>query len=357
VTELQDFYLASMPAQIEALETALAALNDGDESARDSINRVAHQLKGSGASYGFPEITSRALEVLKASDPDHAGATRALADLLLESSASGADRKVKILILDDDPAIQVLLQHALEAPGREIVVASTMDEGRRRLADGCDLLILDLFLPDADGRQLLSDLRRNPATANLMVVVLSGSESDVARAECLALGANAFLTKPFMPEPFRVLVESLLRTDERAIRREPPSGVATADPSDSDRTKTVLVAEDDDLVAALILDRLGRDGYEMVRCRDGVEALAAAQQHPPDVAIVDVKMPKMDGFELLTRLRENDALADVPVIVLTAMGSEHDVVRGFDLGADDYMLKPFSPTELAVRVQRLVDQQ
>jgi len=357
VTELREFYLASLPSQIAALQTALGAHKAGDASARDSIGRVAHQLKGSGASYGFPEITDRALEVLNVADRGLDDATRSLVALLSELSADRSGHKAKILILDDDPAIQVLVQHTLEAPDREILVASTMAEGWQRLEEEPDLLILDLFLPDADGRQLLSELRRDPTTANLTVIILSGSESEVARAECLALGANAFLDKPFTPEPFRVLVESLLRTDERANRRAPTASAEASNPAAPSRSKTVLIAEDDDLVAALIVDRLGRDGYEMVRCKDGVEALEEAQKNPPDLAIVDVKMPKMDGFELLMHFRENTQLAETPVIVLTAMGSEHDVVRGFDLGADDYVLKPFSPTELAVRVQRLVDQQ
>jgi DNA-binding response OmpR family regulator len=357
VTDLRELYLDSLPPQIEALESAAEALDDGDLSARGSIGRVAHQLKGSGATYGFPEITDRALDVLNADDDRVAGLTRYLISLLAELSSGSPRSTDKILIIDDDPAIQMLIRHTLEAPDREILVASTMLEGRQGLAEDPDLLVLDLILPDADGRELLAKLRRDPATADLTVVVLSGSDSEIARAECLALGANAFLEKPFDTTAFRVLVESLLRTAEITSRTEAvaASPDAAEEPSPA-RSQSVLLAEDDDLVAALIVDRLGRDGFEMVHCSDGEAALAEARRNPPDLAILDVKMPKMDGFEVLARFREIPELADTAVIVLTAMGSEHDVVRGFDLGADDYVLKPFSPTELAVRVHRLVQQ-
>ncbi len=357
MTDLREFYLASLGPQTEALEVAADALEAGDVDAYDSIRRVAHQLKGSGASYGFPEVTDRAIDVLEASRGDAVEATRSLIALLRELvEVSGTDVET-VLVVDDDPAIRLLIEKHLESPGREILLASTMAEGRELLTSKVDLLILDLFLPDADGRQLLTELRKDPATADLVVVVLSGSDSEVARAECLALGASTFVPKPFDPATFGPLVESLLQADASADLREavvavPVQPTETVD----DRPRSVLLAEDDDLVAALIVDRLSRDGFDLTRCTDGESALAEARRNPPDLAILDVKMPKMDGFEVLSHFKEIPDLADTAVIVLTAMGSEHDVVRGFDLGADDYILKPFSPTELAVRVQRLVGQ-
>lgn len=357
MTDLREFYLASLGSQMEALEVAADALERGDIDARDSIRRIAHQLKGSGASYGFPEITDRAIDVLGALPAYVVEATRYLIDLLAEL-IGGSDQGIEtIVVVDDDPTIRMLIEKHLETSGREILLASTMKEGTALLSRDTDLLILDLFLPDADGRQLLANLRKDPATTDLVVIVLSGSDSEVARAECLALGASTFVAKPFDPTSFGPLVDSLLQADASADLREAvvavPVHQGTAEPTGP---QSVLLAEDDDLVAALIVDRLSRDGFEMVRCSDGEAALAAARKNPPDVAILDVKMPKMDGFEVLGHFREIPALADTSVIVLTAMGSEHDVVRGFELGADDYILKPFSPTELSARIQRLVAQ-
>ncbi len=121
--------------------------------------------------------------------------------------------------------------------------------------------------------------------------------------------------------------------------------------------RTILLAEDDLLTARLIIHRLQREGYAVVHHPDGQSALEAAQAAGPQpyaLAIFDVKMPRMDGFELLGRFKEDPKLASTPVVMLTGMGAEQDVVRALSGGADDYILKPFSPTELALRVQRLL---
>jgi DNA-binding response OmpR family regulator len=93
---------------------------------------------------------------------------------------------------------------------------------------------------------------------------------------------------------------------------------------------------------------------DAVHYDSGSAAFEAALAETPDLVILDVKMPGMDGFEVLERLRRTPAYRAIPIIMLTSMGSEADVVRGFSLGADDYILKPFSPTELSARVRRLL---
>jgi DNA-binding response OmpR family regulator len=180
------------------------------------------------------------------------------------------------------------------------------------------------------------------------VVVLSGSGSGPVRQAAMNAGADAFVEKPFSPTDLALLVDGLLSGDGG------PAVLTPAMPGDTDDADpiTVLVAEDDDLVAALVLDRLARDGFQVLRAMDGESALAAALASPPRLAILDVMMPKMNGFEVLGRLRSAPQTAEVPVIILTGRGREEDVIRGFDLGATDYIVKPFSPAELAVRVRR-----
>ena len=117
----------------------------------------------------------------------------------------------------------------------------------------------------------------------------------------------------------------------------------------------VLVADDDDDILLLVTTRLKRDGYEVLAARNGIEALALAQEHKPRVAVLDVGMPGLDGFEVLTAIRAADELHDTRVLLLTAKAQESDVRRGYDAGADGYVKKPFSPAELAARVRELYD--
>ena len=116
----------------------------------------------------------------------------------------------------------------------------------------------------------------------------------------------------------------------------------------------VLAADDDEDILELVAFRLERSGYTVLRARDGEEALRVALEAKPDLAVLDVMMPKLDGFELTRRLRADDATRRMPIILLTARAQDADVQAGFDAGADDYLRKPFSPQELRARVQAIL---
>ena len=116
----------------------------------------------------------------------------------------------------------------------------------------------------------------------------------------------------------------------------------------------VLAADDDEDILELVAFRLERSGYSVLRARDGQEAFEIALAERPDLAVLDVMMPKLDGFELTRRLREDEATSRMPIILLTARAQDADVERGFAAGADDYLRKPFSPQELSTRVQAIL---
>ena len=119
-------------------------------------------------------------------------------------------------------------------------------------------------------------------------------------------------------------------------------------------TPTILVADDEEDLRELVSYRLSRSGYEVVEAVDGQEALELATERTPDLMVLDVMMPRLDGYELTRRVREQDSLRSVPVILLTARSQETDVSRGFDVGADDYLRKPFNPDELVARVRAVL---
>jgi DNA-binding response OmpR family regulator len=118
--------------------------------------------------------------------------------------------------------------------------------------------------------------------------------------------------------------------------------------------KTVLVVDDEQDILDLVRFRLEHDGYRVITASDGQAGLALAREERPDLCILDVMMPKLTGLEVLAHLRADPATADTPVILLTARGQDADVDRGFELGAQDYVTKPFSPKELRRRVHALL---
>jgi DNA-binding response OmpR family regulator len=117
---------------------------------------------------------------------------------------------------------------------------------------------------------------------------------------------------------------------------------------------TVLLAEDDADIRDLVTFKLRQQGYEVRAFEDGLSALASARDEMPDLALLDITMPGMSGMDVCRELRADPATADVPIILLTARAQESDIETGFSVGADDYVVKPFSPRELVSRVQAVL---
>ncbi len=116
----------------------------------------------------------------------------------------------------------------------------------------------------------------------------------------------------------------------------------------------ILVVDDDPDLRDLIGYTLRRDGYFVLEAEDGQKGLLLAEVERPDLVLLDVNLPRIDGFEVCRRLRAGSTTAAIPVVMLTVRGSEEDQVRGLDLGADDYLSKPFSPRTLLARVRALL---
>ena len=124
--------------------------------------------------------------------------------------------------------------------------------------------------------------------------------------------------------------------------------------SDRNGTPLVLVADDDADILALVALRLERAGCEGTTASDGEEALCIALERRPDLAVLDVMMPKLTGYEVTRALRADERTQAIPVLLLTARVQETDVAEGIAAGANEYVKKPFSPQELALRVQALL---
>jgi two-component system phosphate regulon response regulator PhoB len=116
----------------------------------------------------------------------------------------------------------------------------------------------------------------------------------------------------------------------------------------------ILVVDDEPDITALVAYHLARSGYRVSTAASGVEALQAARDEQPALVVLDLMLPELSGFEVLERIRADKSLAETPVLMLTARRDEPDRVQGLSLGADDYLVKPFSPQELVLRVRNIL---
>lgn len=412
----------------------------------------------------------------------------------------------RVLLVSGDRQMPALVRAALPDPGHELIVAGTLQIARRVLEEQhIALLLLELVLPDGDGRDLLGGLREQPGMATLPVIVIGASADANVQSECFALGADQFIERPIdaqvlgasvrgklrraadirresrydpltglpnraaFEEAYQrglalarrngealsvalldldhfksvndrfghaqgddvlrrlagIMGEALRRSDllarwggeefvillpdtdtvgaEHAIanvqrrvkdtRWTTPrdeefsitfsAGIAEAAPdlprsevvaradyflylakaTGRDRivcehtdvetpSRRVLLAEQDELTASLVRHRLTREGFEVVHHADPEAAAHVSARPGIALAIVDVSGPDTKGLDLLARLRQRQDFRGVPIIMLTRLGSESQIVRGMELGADDYVVKPVSPVELMARVQR-----
>jgi CheY-like chemotaxis protein len=185
-----------------------------------------------------------------------------------------------------------------------------------------------------------------PGTAYVLPLVFVGSRDHLLSLDhSVQALACEFLMDSWQPEEALVRL-SLALSQQRVAAPRNPSG-----PSPSERTR-VVIADDDPTVLALVRTALANFGMECYTAADGPSALETIRRYKPHAAVLDVNMPGMDGYEVLSAVRAESNPARV--MLLTARQQESDVIRGFNLGADDYVVKPFSPMELVARMKRLL---
>lgn len=505
--EYQKEYVRSLASKVEALNAAREALEAGDIDALSSIKRIAHTLRGSGATLGFPNI-SKLSELVEEAEVDR---VVPLLDKLinyLEFLRQEKGEQPIILVVDDSEEIQFILKTTLENKGFQVLASYTAKDAFSLLQEHLvSLIVLDLVLPDTDGRNFLVDLKNRAETTDIPIVVISAKTSSQIKAECYALGASNYFEKPLDVNVLVTQIAAMIQSSEgpkASAWEDPATGllnraaiidaarvmgksekknlehtlvlltpnelenlraskgrhqaenalkkfsqiikkhfgtndiiarwhgdeiVILSKQADLNSTRSklsglentlrneiykcadgsleislnfsaglvrfelseefeqnvlrasalmyaaknngaaqilseedsvevpptrILLAEDDVLTAEFIAHRMEAAGYELTHMVEGPQAYSELRKKKYDLIISDVKMPGMDDFELLRRTRENSANQGTPIIMLTSMGQENDIARGLKIGANDYMLKPFSPTELLARIQRLL---
>ena len=318
----------------------------------ESIRRLTGSLRNATAAHGG-ESLGQAIDAVEQADPSQMSSLlQRLVDELQATILGTATDDRCVLIVDQDAQTARLLEQAL--PALEGCITAVLDAATAIQVlqrKSYSLIVLNLNLADMDGRNLLMKIRANPQSASVPVFIVADTVDPLARAECLALGAQEYIEKPLDVGAIAILIEDYVRQSQ-AI--EPVAAVVLSSESPK---QTILLAEDDTVTAKIIQRRLQSEGFEVIYGQNGEDALEAASGRDLSLCLLDVQMPVMDGFELLSRLRQDHRFAHVPIVMLTSMGRDQDIQRGKELGATDYMIKPFSPAVLVERVRCLLKQE
>ncbi len=255
----------------------------------------------------------------------------------------------RILIVDDVHENLHALMHVLR--DEYAIAAATNGEKALELArrqPQPDLILLDIKMPGMDGYSVLSELKIDPQTADIPVIFVTALAEASDEALGLGLGVADYITKPVNPDLLRARLRTQLELSR--YRRNPVTFdvVAHAQP---ERDQTLLVVDDVPDNIHELLEAL-KERYRIQVASTGERALEiVGGPNPPDLVLLDVMMPGMDGFEVCRRLKAMPAGNRIPVIFVTVMDAVRQIVKGFELGASDYITKPFDIDEVHARVR------
>jgi DNA-binding response OmpR family regulator len=340
----------------ESLADLTEILGPKSPADKSRLPSSLHRWAGIAGTLGMPDVTdqSRKIETLlgsaaPADGPEVRAALQELQRLITAAAAA--------------PAFELTMPAEIvkTLSGKRIALASFTEPESRRIAQALDRAESFTLVIEAPAEGLSTAMverfdivilnmgstagtvcQKNTSPGLNKPMLLVGSRASISESVVsIETATRDFLTTPWDSEELLVRCCKLLSPDvinPAAPVREGPA--------------QVVIADDDPAIGALLTATLRRTGAECRLARTGAEALALVRELVPDALILDVNMPGMDGFEVLTNLRADNLTARVPVVLLTARQQEADVLKGFSCGASDYITKPFNPMEVTARIAR-----
>ena len=269
----------------------------------------------------------------------------------------------RVLVVDDNPVNVKLLEAILTAEYFEVVTASN---GTDALAicgrSQCDIVLLDVMMPDINGFEVCRRLKQNPQTAQLPVIIVTALDQPSDRLIGLEAGADDFLTKPINELALLTRVKSLVRlktlTDQLMLRAAASSELGITDPFDGAVTSgdhgRILLVEDMAARRNRIVEGLSEAGHRVDVESDPQAALFRAADGTHDLVMVSLDLAAFDGLRLCSQIRSLERTRLLPILVIAQPDETQRVVRGLDLGVNDYLVAPIDRNEMLARVRTQV---
>lgn len=256
-----------------------------------------------------------------------------------------ASDSFSLLIVDDNAMNRDMLARRLARDGYTITTASGGGEALQQVnKQDFDLVLLDILMPDIDGYKVLEQMKADVRTREIPVVMLTAVHEMDSVVRCFEMGVEDYLTKPFNIPFVKSRISSCLRsasvkgaTDNKGAQSET-------------REHRLLIVDDNAMNRDMLARRLEREGYYIATADGGRQALELVGKEDFDLILLDILMPDMDGYEVLEKLKNVDTTKEIPVIMLTAVNEVESVKHCIDLGAEDYLIKPFNAVLLKSRI-------
>lgn len=287
------------------------------------------------------------------------------------------DEKKRIIIVEDDSVLRDVLAEKLEKSGYIVDRAQDGVVAIEKIrASKPDCILLDILMPRMGGIEVMEQLQADPDFRGIPTIIISNSGQPVEIRRAQELGAREFLIKAvFDPNEVldkvrRVLAGGAAASQvELGVRMQNITGTGAVTAPETPKTvaersiggaetnsKTfVLVVEDDKFLRELLVRKLASEGFDVKNAIDADATFAALAERKPNIILLDLILPGVDGFEILTRIKANPEISDVPVIILSNLGQKEDTDKAMALGAEDFMVKAnFTLDEIVTKVRGIL---
>lgn len=275
----------------------------------------------------------------------------------------------KILLVEDNELNQDMLSRRLMRRGFEVVFATDGATGvSMASSEQPDLILMDMSLPVMDGWEATQSIKSNPHTASIPIIALTAHAMVGDRDKAMAAGCDDYDTKPVELARLLQKIDALLTTAaQNKVVVSPPqenpapltAPLPTAPlpalvhiPQSSETTEhRILIVDDNEMNRDMLSRRLSRAGYAVLMAEDGEAGLALIMEQRVDLILLDIMMPGISGLDVLQQIRQSYSQVQLPIIMATAKDESEDIVKAFELGANDYVTKPIDLPVLLARVK------
>ncbi len=260
------------------------------------------------------------------------------------------ESRKKILLLEDEKVLGEILLNKLLGSGFDASWEVNGVDGLKKMRTmNPDLVLLDIVMPKKDGYEVLEEMHADAELSRIPVIVISNSGQPVEITRIMELGVKDYIIKAqFKPDEVLEKIEKYLDTEARGEQ-------AREGKKPEKKEGKIWIIEDDQFLSSLSSTRLEKEGYTVKVAMDGAQALAMLDKESPDLVLLDIMMPGMNGFEVLKALRADPRSKDAIVVMFSNLGQEHEMEEARKSGADDFLVKArFTLREVVERVDALL---
>ena len=266
---------------------------------------------------------------------------------------------IRVVLVEDEEVLLEVLESKLKKEGYEVFSAKDGVAGLDLVnAIRPDIILLDVVMPRMDGFEVLEHLQKDEELAKIPVIIISNSGQDVEIGRALALGVKDYLVKAeFDPQEVLDKIQNQLQemgkspvapVEEKEVS---PRAVAAIQAEDF----RVLLVEDDSFLRDLLSQKMRKEKFQVIEAVDGEDGLKKTVSEKPHIVLLDLILPGADGFETLKRIRAEESVAQVPIIILSNLGQKDDIEKGMQLGATDYLVKAHNtPGEIIDKIRMIL---